>query len=339
MIGGELAATFLSRGWRVLAVVRDRNNGISPGERLQQRLMKSNRHWSRNRGSLIVLAGDVTKHNLGMPERYPGELSAIVHCAGETSFKNDDLCWETNCIGAERIVAFAARMAVPPTILFVSTAFVCLSPPHSVVSEDTCYGGYDNGYTRSKRQAEQVFLRSGLRVVIVRPSIVLSAGIQDRRMARSVLWAVPLLMRMAEIPIDGAARLDIVPVDYVAQAVERLLAKRSLSHTCYNVSSGQRGSVTCAEIAEDTFRRGYCEKRPTFLSSDKSRSYPRPHRLPTSSLDYYLPFLRADVVYSNDRLVKELGSSHPNCARATEYIHELLAQIEVTEALRESECP
>ena len=66
-------------------------------------------------------------------------------------------------------------------IVFVSTASVTTAPERTAITEEAPYAGHANTYSRSKREAEQLLMASGLDPVIVRPSIVLSRGIHDRQ--------------------------------------------------------------------------------------------------------------------------------------------------------------
>ena len=122
---------------------------------------------------------------------------------------------------------------------FVSTASV-VTAPSGCITEEAPFAGHENPYTQSKREAEAIALASGLDIVIVRPSIVLSRGVDDRAMARSILWAMPIMIEVGEVPIDPHARVDLVPVDFVADAILHLAQKPQLAHRLYHVSAGSR---------------------------------------------------------------------------------------------------
>ncbi|HZF38709.1 MAG TPA: SDR family oxidoreductase, partial [Blastocatellia bacterium] len=269
----------------------------------------------------------------------------IVHCAGETSFKDGARCWNTNVGAAQRLIEFVRKMSRRPKVFFVSTASVCLDPKHSEVAEDAGFNGYENGYTKSKRHAERLIAESGLDVVVVRPSIVLSRGVRSRRMARSILWVIPVMRSLGEVPIDPDARVDMVPVDYTAEVVGRLVNKDSLRYRNYHISAGGAAAPTCSEIIE-TVRQDDCSYRRIRLAGPASSVGGsrtavdwRSGRALMAALNYYAPFLNAGVVYSNRRASEELGPEMPQCPKATRYINELMRRFSPEEAVAESVNP
>ena len=151
-------------------------------------------------------------------------------------------------------------------------ASVTTAPERTCIDEEAPYAGHANTYSRSKRRAEAIIRGSGLEIVIVRPSIVLSRGVRDRAMARSILWAVPIMGEVGEVPIDPDACVDLVPVDYVADAIAQLAVRPSLEHRLYHIERrdlaaaderDQVGSGRPAEVGRQ------CPS--TFLGSSASR--------------------------------------------------------------------
>jgi nucleoside-diphosphate-sugar epimerase len=338
-IGGEIAARTSECGHTVWALIRA-NNDTHAAERLRQRFARSGRNGIEN---VTPVCGDISKPFCGVSDadlaRLRRECDLIIHAAGETSFKNAKECNETNVNGASEIIQLAKTWPTSPRIFFISTASVCCGPAHADIAENAEPTGYANGYTLSKRHAEWVMLESGLDVTILRPSIVLSRGIQDRPFARSILWVIPAIIQLVEVAVDGSARVDLVPVDYVAAAVERLANKDSLQYRRYHLSAGPQASTTCCEVREVARRvypdasrvrfRGDAAVRESACSNGGRRALLR-------AVEYYKPFINADVTYLNDRLAQELGEETPVCPNATEYLAELIAQIGVEEALDES---
>lgn len=347
-IGGELVATFAERGWNVLAVARAADDRAA-AVRVRERLEKSSQVSVMDSGRITALAGDITKPLLGLTNPNLPEKLTIIQCAGETGYKYEKLCWDTNVGAAKHIVELAKHQGKPPRIFFVSSASVCMSPAHSEIHENQRYSGYSNAYTRSKRGAEEVFLSSGLDVVILRPSIVLSYGINDRRMARTMLWAIPAIAYLGktteEVPVDPESRMDIVSVDYAADVIEKLVSKPSLAHKIYHISAGQNGSDTCQSIRDAIEDTHLFPEESEKIKLVRKRSWPQKKvdnvrfRLLKRSVGYYLPFLNSDITYSNERMLSELNGSVPQCRPLSEYIGNLLSQITFEEAIEESYRP
>jgi nucleoside-diphosphate-sugar epimerase len=338
LIGGEVISTLLDRGWSVRAVARG-SDAADAERRIRERLARSGR---RMLPGLTCLAGTVTAPDFGLRPSSLEGLRAILHCAGETSFNDDGKCWNTNVGAAERLVDLARRLRIPPRIYFVSTASVCMSPRHSELSEDTPFGGYENGYTRSKRRAEEILLNSGLDVVVLRPTIVFSRGVEDRKMARAMLWVIPALMELGEAPVEPEDRIDIIPVDYAADAIERFLRIPSPRHRRYHISAGKHSSATCGEFQDAVARVDPRAREITLSSSLRGRSgraQDQLRRRLEESLSFYVPFMSADIVYSSDRLQAEIGPGLGQSPKVTQYVDSLLGQFNYQEGIEESARP
>jgi nucleoside-diphosphate-sugar epimerase len=336
LLGGEIAARLVEFGWNVRAIVRATDDREA-SRRLRSRLGESGKTSLMETGRLVALAGDVTAEGLGLSADFQLDVPVLVHCAGETSFKEAGRCWRTNVGAAERLIEFVRRRSSRPKVYFISTASVCLSPVHSEVSEDAAFEGFENGYTASKRQAERLLLESGLDPVIIRPSIVLSRGVRSRRMARSILWVIPVMRSLGEVPIDPQAKVDLVPVDYTADVIGRLVNKGALCYRNYHVSAGPSAAPTCSEIIETVSAVNPSYRR--IRLAGPGRPHPgrrKSERALMTALDYYAPFLNANVVYSNLRVREELGPETPHCPKATEYVNELMRKFSPQEAVAES---
>jgi nucleoside-diphosphate-sugar epimerase len=338
LIGGELVSALLAHGWNVHAMARGESDGEA-SRRIRDRLSRS-ADRGVPRGELTCHAGDTTAEELGIPAEALREAGALLHCAGETAFNDDERCWRTNVRSAERLVDLGRRRPDPPRIFFVSTASVCMAPTHSRIDEETRFGGFENGYTLSKRRAEEILLDSGLDAVVLRPSIVFSRGVEDRRMARAMLWVIPALIELGSAPVEPGSRLDIIPVDFAAEAIVRLLEVPRLRHRIYHVSAGEQRSVTCGEFQEAVARvdpRARAVRMSSTLAGRSAASDRLRERL-EESISYYVPFMSADVVYSNARLLREV----PELGlppMVTEYVHSLLGQFAHQEGIEESARP
>ncbi|HVR84430.1 MAG TPA: SDR family oxidoreductase [Planctomycetota bacterium] len=340
LIGGEVISTLLTRGWTVRATARGDSDEAAE-KRILDRLSRSGQRGSDPR-RLRCLSGSVTAPNLGLKTDAFDDVSVLLHCAGETAFNEDERCWKTNVGAAERLVELGRRLSKPPRIIFVSTASVLMSPRHAEITEDMPFGGYDNGYTRSKRKAEEILLASGLEVLILRPTIVFSRGVQDRKMARAMLWVIPALIELGSAPVEPDSRIDIIPVDYAADAIERMLHVSAPKHRCYHISAGSRSSVTCSEFQEAAARVDPRALEVNLSAAPSTRPGPAQNLLRRrleDSISYYIPFMSADIVYSSDRLQAEIGQGLGHSPKVTQYVHTLLGQFEYQEGIQESARP
>jgi 2-alkyl-3-oxoalkanoate reductase len=342
LIGGQVVATMLSNGWRVIACVRSPDPQTAR-HRVIGRLLRTSAICHHRLGELTCVIGDLVK---GFPSSQIPSMwmpSLVVHCAASTSFHKCANVLRTNVEMAANLLSFIRSFAVPPRTFILSTAAVCMSPLHSEIEETNGYGGYCNEYTQSKRLIEKMFHDSSLDAVILRPSIVLSRGVNDRKFARSVLWALPAAGVTRIVPVDFGARIDIVPVDWVSCLIERLGRSDRLKFSCYHLSAGTENSVTPEMLLRAGAQRLPALRRVRSCAAydwpGMLKAWPWQRRKLAASLDHYLPFINSGVTYSNRRVAKALGADFQPPPPATTYISSILKQISTYDALRESELP
>lgn len=340
MIGAEVMATLMDHGWRVRALVRAADRPMAT-RRLTDRLHEADRADLipyLDGTALTALPGDVTRDGLGLSEDDLATIdgiSALVHCAAETSFKPEAPTDEINVGGTQNVLALARTLAPSPRLIHISTAYVQMGPFHTEIAEDEASAtAYDNNYVRSKREAERLVRDSDLDAAALRPSIVLNRTHKDRRMRRSILWVIPAMAQLGDVPVDADARLDIVPARYVAEAVDALLRRPELHHRCYHVTAGPQASRTIAEICDAAAEILPAAGRIRFQGSGEGLSRQAEDRHAQrfmAQLAPYLPFIEADVVYTSKRLRDELGADTPVCPPITEYLPHILTQASFAE--------
>lgn len=341
LIGGELLRALLDAGLRNLTtIVRPTNEG-SVASRITDRLRRTGCEWTAADTRLRVVAGDVRSPGLGLAageaERIRSDVEIIVHAAAETSFIRSKACRDTNVGGMRRVLDFASGCRRRPLIVYMSTAANSGAATHCCLrEEDGCRPDHrhHNEYTHTKALAEQMLSDSGLPALVLRPSIVISEGMEDPGFAGAILWFVPLLNEFDAMPIAPTSRLDIVPVSFVVDATLALLQLPKRKYDCYHLSAGPDDSGTCGELAG--FLSAYYS-RPTPIrpippaewTRDVHRQFVRTpeQRKIYLMLKPYLPFLNMDVVYDNTRLAAELGEQAVRVPRFTSYLGEILPLI------------
>lgn len=334
LIGGEVIVALARQGFTVRAVVRAESLDAAR-QRLLERLEKSDSYDRHLAERIHPLPGDSTQPWFGLDGASMAGVATIVHCAANTQFseREDEYVWRTNVTGAEQLVALTHAAAPSARVVFVSTASVVTAPEGTLLDETAPFAGHTNTYTLSKRRAEDIVAGSGLDVVILRPTIVLSRGVRDRAMARSILWAVPIMNELGDIPVERDSRIDIVPVDYTARCLANIAVKPTLRYRLYHVSAGADactfGQLRDAVVAKyPEMGRIHPVGRDAKVSSRAMARLLRP-------LEAYLPFLNADICYSNERLVSELGEKEGRPPSATSYVPDLVGQVSLRDAMQE----
>ena len=233
LIGGEIAWRLMNSGRRVWCVVRSKSFAEA-ATRLERRFALSGQScdWPR----LVALPGDVTQEMLGIPSEtlrhLLKECRHVIHCAADTSFAAHNRCAKVNLTGTRNVLNVCAALGPHVRLFHTSSAVVCSSrreesltfnpqsaignPQSQIIHEADFPAGFSNDYVLSKRNCEQLVLQSSVDAVILRPSIVLSHGVNSAEFARSILWVLPVIRRLGVLPLNGAEPLDMVSVHFVA---------------------------------------------------------------------------------------------------------------------------
>ena len=346
LIGGELVRDLLETSTVKLSCLVRRHPERTAEERLRERLLRSGDSCGlADTPRLAAVEGDITTASLGLSpgdqQQLASEVDIIVHAAADTSFISGRRCRETNIEGVENLIAFARSCKREPLVVYVSTACNVGAVSHTCLGEeDGCLpeNRHHNEYTRTKAIAETRLRESGLPLLIVRPSIVLSAGLPDPVFARQILWIAPLFNEFECLPIDPQARLDVVPVGFVIQAIRKLLELPKRQFDCYNLSAGREQAISLGDWI-GTINRFYHHRAPLALLPrdqwDATRYVQsRKQRQLYFAIRHYLPFLNMDVTFDNSRLAREVG--FPGYLHPSDYLNPLLRLIPFEEALQES---
>lgn len=205
------------------------------------------------RTRLTAVAGDLERPGLGLgPDaaRLIAErVTRIVH--GAASIRFDLPLHEAravNVTGTAHVLALARRLHERARLrryVHVSTAYVAGRHEGTVAEEDRSVAAVPrNTYEQTKREAEQLVREAadaGLPVVIARPSIVVGDSRTGWTPAFNVLyWPLRALSRqlLDTVPADPAGLVDVVPIDYVADAIAHLATTDEDVHGTYHLTAG-----------------------------------------------------------------------------------------------------
>jgi nucleoside-diphosphate-sugar epimerase len=353
LVGGEILRSLAFRPgtgtiWPLIRPTADE----SAEGRLRARLARSGDYRSVP-ARVQAIAGDILEPLWGMSDEEGAavrrDADLIIHNAADTSFAAQNDPGKTNIAGVSRLIELARACERSPLIVYMSTASNVGEVSGRCVTEDEgCRpeNKHFNEYTHSKAVAEAMLRESGLPVLVLRPTIVLSAGLPDAQFARQILWFVPVGRLFEALPLNHSARIDVVDVSFVAEATVRLLERSERRHACYHLSAGAERSVRLAQIAE-LVNRHYRRRTPlrmiapTEWSRVEHRAFVRNRmqRVLFRSVRYYLPFLNMDTVYDDSRLRAELGGDCPEPAAVPDYLCDLLRLIKTSTAVREAALP
>ena len=213
------------------------------------------------RARVDVYSGDVGHPNCGLDtavyQRLCAEATRVIHSAATVRFDHSlEEARRINVEGTRRVLDFAAGMSQLRSLAYVGTAYVAGERSDLVRENELNVGqGYRNTYEQTKAEAEALVRSrlSSLPGVILRPSIIVGdsrTGVTSS--FKMMYWPLKIYARRLWRTVPGFpdAVLDVVPVDYVAASVARLLFDEAARGSAVHLCAGPRGSATIQQIAQ-----------------------------------------------------------------------------------------
>jgi thioester reductase-like protein len=271
-LGREILARLLGTGGdRVFALVRARDQAQAQA-RLRETISSLPGVIKPHARRVTAVPADLCTPNLGLSEsereRLASSVTQVIHAAASVSFELGlPESRAINVEGTRRVLDLAGLAALCGGLdcfTHVSTAYVAGTHRGRFADDDFDLGqGFRNAYERSKFEAEGlVRSRADLPVQVLRPSIIVGDSRTGWTPAFNVIyWPLRAFSRGAYpvLPTRRPAAVDVVPVDYVADATVALAGRPG---TTYNLVAGERASEV-GELVE--LATGYFETPPPRL--------------------------------------------------------------------------
>jgi long-chain acyl-CoA synthetase len=267
----EVLARYLEKtDRRILALIR-----ASDDDEAQRRLDETLAAGAGDPGSwrerVRAVRGDIEQPGLGLSERaraeLAGEVSDVLHVAASVSFSLPlERSRQINVDGTRRLLEFAElcdRHGGLRRFSYVSTAYVAGTHEGEFGEHQLDVGqGFRNPYEQSKFEAEQLVAewRERLPIQVFRPSIIVGERETGWTSSFNVLNS-PLKAfsrgTSPAMPGERGAPVDVVPVDYVADAIFELSSSPGAENATYHLVAGERATTVgrLVELSAGYFRR------------------------------------------------------------------------------------
>jgi thioester reductase-like protein len=211
---------------------------------------------SPHRARVFTVRGELTSPGLGLGrnrEALTERVCEIVHSAASVSFELGlEASRAINVEGTRRVLELAASCQAAPgglrRMTHVSTAYVAGERAGCFSEDDLDVGqGFRNSYERSKFEAETLIAkwRSRLPITVARPSIIVGERASGWTASFNVLyWPLRAFSRGAylAVPARASAPVDVVPVDYVSEAIFALSQAPHAVGATFHVTAGRHTS-------------------------------------------------------------------------------------------------
>ncbi len=287
-----------------------------------------------------IFLGDITSPKFGVGDdeyaRLVQTTDSVIHCAASLNRKSEKSCLNVNLRGTLEVIQLATRARDHHGLRrfsHVSTVAVAGRRADEVIREDSAIdwnlSDYDP-YARTKKFCEHMVreLLSGIPFTIFRPSIVLGDSRRPETNQFEMVRAFVFLAGLPVLPFRPTDKIDIVPVDFVADAIATLHQKPNPEHDTYHLSSGG-DSETFAELT-DALAKAQGRRPPVFAPRLEAPSSKIVNALAgragkvgglATLLKVFLPYLIWNTVFDNGRAVSEMGLRP---ARFSQYCYPLL---------------
>lgn len=283
---------------------------------------------------LVALPGDVTEPGLGVDRRRISGVTHVLHCAATVSFNQPlEEARRINVGGTRHVLEVCRRLARFERLDAVSTCYVAGKRTGLVLeSELEHHAGFHNTYEQTKYESE-IQLRAAmpdLPIAVHRPSIVVGDSKSGATGAWKVLyWPLKVAANgwMPVVPYDAGARLDIVPVDFVADGVMALSRDADAVGGTFHLAAGPGRDTTMAALFHRVFALLH-RRPPVRVPPVVFRHVIRPALMvaPSERLKrtlrsaiVYRPYMELRLQFDTTRADALLGPAGIECPKVTDY--------------------
>jgi thioester reductase-like protein len=337
-VGMELVARWLERSDRDIITLVRANDDAGARARIDDLLDDLfGERAEQHRDRVHAVAGDIAAPGLGLSDAVRDEIaertSTIVHSAASVSFTLPlDEARAINLDGTRRMVELAQladRRGGLDCFAHVSTAYVAGDHDGRFAEGDLDLGqGFHNSYEQSKFEAEQVVAASGLPTRVMRPSIIVGERDSGWTAAFNVLyWPLRALSRgvFAAIPAYPGSPVDVVSIDYVADAVYELCGQAGVDGETYHLTAGPQAS-TMSEIC-GIASRYFHRPAPRVVPPAEFAKLPQSRVAAESALtagSAYFPYFSFGSVFDGEATRARLEPAGIRCSPLADYLERLL---------------
>lgn len=336
-LGGAVLESILNKknAPNLLLLVRA-DNSVAAVERVKENLRKFN--ISEERLTALtpgnILLGDLANPQPFLDDPRLNQVTHVLNCAAVASFGNNPLIWKVNVEGTLQFARRMAQVGGLERFLHVGTAMSCSPDPDSLVAESTAFrerAEHLVEYTHSKSTIERLMQQEcpTLPLAIARPSIVVGHTHHGCQPSSSIFWVFSMGLMLQKFMCSMEDRIDVIPVDYCADALLMLLTSPLARGEVVHISAGEENSVRFADIDNamasaleqapvgDKYAQVSYETLVKMRRELKAIFGPCNERLMLKAMRLYGAFATLNVRFSNDKL---LSMGMPKPPRFTDYI-------------------
>jgi len=259
-LGTQIALRLLKRrNHKIMVLIRAKNKDDATN-RLYRAWWEFPRLLGEIGGRIHVLNGDISEKNLGLEkkeyEKLVKNVTHIIHAAADWRLKASlKELQKTNVQGTQNLLKLAQLIHEDHGLerfSHISTAYVA-GAKMGVIEEDnlTSKHGFLSNYERTKFESEIEVRKSRFDVSIFRPSMIVgdsSTGYVKTFNTIYVLLKLYLKGQLPIVPVSPSMKINLVPVDYVADAVVNLNFDSRAINKTFHLTAPSKSLPTVKEL-------------------------------------------------------------------------------------------
>lgn len=313
--------------------------------------------WSdspEKRSRIKAYRGDAALSGFGLSEPHYAELvrecTHIIHCAGTVRMNLTMEDARRSAVGsAEATVRFARDLAAGGRLRkfeYVSTVGVAGKRPGALpeiwMDEPR---DFHNTYEQAKAEAEEIvrhaILTEGLPVTVHRPSMVIGDSRDGRIIHFQIFYFICEFLSGRKtfglFPDFSGVQLDVIPVDWVAEAIVVSSRASETAGKIFHLCSGPQAAPrleTLKRMVRDAFKTGGLNVPPAIrlprrvfaaLARAATRLVPLPQRKALATLPIYLDYLADRQGFDNTQYTAWLAKRGKSLPEAEDYLPVMLS--------------
>lgn len=261
---------------------------------------------------VTVVRADIEKERLGLDDktwdRVASTTSSVIHGAASVSFTMPiDEARNVNVEGTRRILDLANVNKA--RVDYVGTAYVA-GDREGIAYEDELDVGqsFRNTYEQTKMEAEKLVRQrtSDQPIAMYRPSIIVGDSQTGRTASFKVLyWPLKLYAQgfARVVPGRRATPVDVVPSDYVVDAILAIRKQKDSIGKAYTLAAGLDRDSSVGELT-DLASEFFRVTKPLFVNPEYVLGWFRPlvDHFPTGKMKHRLTAARVYTPYLNLKL-------------------------------------
>ncbi|MFY9223405.1 MAG: SDR family oxidoreductase [Blastocatellia bacterium] len=305
---------------------------------------------SKDKNRVIALAGNIEKEDLGLGSEYntiASQVNEIYHSAANTRFDQPlEKARSINYLGTENILRFAQQIKKIGHLIryhHVSTAYVAGDRVGIVKETDLDFGqAFFNTYEQSKYESEMLLRKAfdELPITVYRPSIIAGDSISGRTPHFYVIYEPMKWIYFGQLtflPCQPELKLDIVPIDYVCDAIIAIAQQANTVNQTFHLTAGPDKSINMYEMVDSCIKEfnDYNKEigkqlieRPEIITPNLIEKMEGTMRKRSEQLfqrawqqiQRHMPYIISEKVFDDNATRKALSNTKISCPAFRDYL-------------------